>query len=229
MRRRPAVPALVPAVVAALALIVSPTAHAGIEGPCEASISGVDMSDRETRARSAAIAVSETARPVVAMSADRPIARATIEFELFGLGIPLHDEPATGRSWEHELPIDEYSTWGVGLYKVVATSTGTGFSCTATALIDVEGSAVATAAGLAALGLAAAGAVGVLVLIMRGGRAGGQPFAGIFFGVLLGVGIGALLQQLGVVYPTLLVASLVVGAGAVLGFLAGMLGFRPLE
>lgn len=225
MRRRLSISVL----VAGIALIVSPASLAAIEGPCQASISGVDVRDRETDWRSEAIKVDETARPVVEMSAGREIARATIEFELLGLGIPLHDEPTTGRSWTYELPIDEYSTWGVGLYKVVMTSQGTGFTCTATALIDVEGSAVATVAGLAGLGLAVAGAIGVLVLVMRGGRTGGQPFAGIFFGLLLGLGVGTLLQQLGVLYPTIPVAIVVLAGGALIGFLAGMLGFRPLE
>ena len=85
-----------------------------------------------------------------------------------------------------------------------------------------------TAAGLAA-SVPIVGAVGVLVLVMRGGRAGGQPFAGVLFGSLLGIGVGVLLQQLGVVYPTILVAIVVVAAGAVIGFLAGMLGFRSIE
>ena len=128
-----------------------------------------------------------------------------------------------------ELPLDDYATWGIGLFEVIATGTGSGFSCEATTLIDVEGSSVATVAGLSGLALLVVGAVGVLVLIMRGGRAGGQPFAGVFFGALLGIGVGTLLQQFGVLYPTIPVSIVVVAAGALVGLLAGMIGFRPLE
>ncbi len=225
MRRRSAVWVL----VAGIALLVSPAALAGVEGPCEAKVAGVDMRDRGTGARSEAIPVHETSRPAVSMSANRRISQGKIELELVGFRWTVHDEPVTGRSWSAEIPVDENATWGIGLFKVVATSAGTGFTCTGTALIDVEGTAVATAAGVAGLVLTIAGAVGVLVLIMRGGRAGGQPFAGVFFGSLLGIGIGVLLQQLGVVYPTILVAIVIVVAGALIGFLAGMLGLRPLE
>jgi hypothetical protein len=219
----------VSALVAGIALIATPAVQAGIEGPCNATIGGVDAKTLGVGARDDAVAVPETSRIVVAMRSNRPIAALKVRMEVAGIGWTVFDEPTEGRSWEREIPMDDYATWGVGLFKVVATSAGTGFTCTASGLVDVEGSAVATVAGLAGLGLTIVGAIGVLVLIMRGGRAGGQPFAGILSGAALGIGIGTVLQQLGIIYPTMLVAIVIVAVGAAVGFLAGMVGFRPLE
>jgi hypothetical protein len=216
-------------VLAGAALVAAQSATAAIEGPCEASIAAVDVRDRGTSPRSAAIPVHETTRPLVRMSSERPLTHLKVEMQVTGFIWTVHDEPTDGREVEAELPVDDYATWGIGLFEVTATGTGSGFTCTATALIDVEGSAIATAAGLAGLGLTVVGAAGVLVLIMRGGRAGGQPFAGVFFGAALGIGIGTLLQQFGVIYPTILVTIVVIAAGAAIGFLAGMIGFRQLE
>jgi hypothetical protein len=49
---------------------------------------------------------------------------------------------------------------------------------------------------------------------------------GAFFGLLLGAGVGVLLQQLSIVYPTALVAVMLLGGGLALGILSGFWGQR---
>ena len=229
MRRRSAVAGVVAVAALIVSLIVSPVALAAIDGPCEATLAGFDLRDREVGPRAHAISVHEATQPVLRMTSNRQFTSMKVEMKVTGFTWTVREEPVSGRSWETELPLDDYATWGIGLFEVIATGTGSGFSCEATTLIDVEGSSVATVAGLSGLALLVVGAVGVLVLIMRGGRAGGQPFAGVFFGALLGIGVGTLLQQFGVLYPTIPVSIVVVAAGALVGLLAGMIGFRPLE
>ena len=47
-----------------------------------------------------------------------------------------------------------------------------------------------------------------------------------FLGVVLAAGIGILLQQYGLFYPTRIASILVLVGGAAVGFLAGVLGSR---
>ncbi len=121
--------------------------------------------------------------------------------------------------------MDDYAIYGLGLYKIVGTSIGQGFECEGAALIDVQGKdhelePLATVAGVAGLGLSLLGALGVLAIAARIGRGRAAPFLGIVFGVILGVGIGILLQQFSVLYPTVGVAVglMAIGAGVGLAF-----------
>lgn len=219
---------LLTTILAALAL--APPVPAAVEGPCRASIAGEDVRNRQVGSRDLPITVSDTAPVSVSMRAERPIGRLKVHLEFAGYRWTVRDEATTGRSWSSEVPVDDYATYGVGLYKIVAESVGRGFTCEGAALVRVEGAALATVAGLAGIVAAGIGAIGVVFLVARGGEARGRPFAGILFGLLLGAGTGVLLQQFGVLYPTLIVSVLLVAGGVVVGFLAGMLGLRaPIE
>ena len=149
-----------------LSLIVAPTATARIEGPCTARIHGEDVSSRETDALSDAIPVDRDNLVSVTMSSTRPIQRLKVEIEFSGLRWTVHDRPNSGTSWASEVPVDDYAVYGIGLYKVVGSSFGQGFTCEAAALIDVQGDEsldpLVTVAGLVGFGLALMGALGML-------------------------------------------------------------------
>jgi hypothetical protein len=215
--------ALAVAALAVVAGLVAPqSALAEIEGPCQATVAGQNVATRDTSATGEPIKVREEARVPVTMTSQRPITSLKVELEFAGIGWTVHDEPTEGTSWARTVDVGDYSKYGVGLYKVVGTSGGQGFSCTGAALVEVDGSPLTTIAGLVGLGLAVVGGLGVLWVAFRG--PGGAPLLGMIFGVLLGAGAGVLLQQFAIVYPTMIVALIALGGGAALGLLLGVFG-----
>jgi hypothetical protein len=220
------------ALVVVLALVVASPATATLRGPCTAEIGGQDAAPLFHGALDDAITVDRNALVPVRMSSERPIDRLKVELEFAGVRFTVHDRPTNGATWASEVPVDDYGLYGMGTWKVVATSEGNGFECEATALIDVEDDheldPISTIAGLAGLGLALVGALGVLVVASRIGRERSAPFAGVFFGLLLGAGICVLLQQFSVLYPTVGVAGGLLAIGAAVGLAFSLFGL-PLR
>ncbi len=221
MRRR-----LVIALVVVLGLALAPEALATIEGPCEATIAGEDVVARDTFARSDAISVPQTGAVPVTMTGRDAMDRMKLEIEFAGIPYEVRDEPTTVSSTTGVVPVDDYAKYGIGLYKIVATSTGEGFTCVATALVDVQGTPLETAAGAIGIAMVIVGGLGVFSFALRGGRPGLATLLSMFLGVILGAGSGVLLQQYGLFYPTQIATILVLVGGAALGFLAGVFGSR---
>jgi hypothetical protein len=193
-----------------------------MDGPCRATIAGEAVAAKDVSATGEPITVEENARVPVTMSATRPITMLKVEIEFAGIGWTVHDEPTEGTSWAKTVSIADYSKYGVGLYKIVGKSTGQSFSCTGAALVEVGGNPLTTVAGLVGLGLTILGALGILWVALR--RPGAAPVVGVLLGVLLGVGVAVLLQQFAIVYPTMIVALIALGGGALLGFVGGLFG-----
>ena len=227
LRRIAAVSTLVLAALAALTL-ASPAA-ATIEGPCTAEIAGVDIGGHEVGATSDPIVVTDD-RPIsVTMESQQEIDRLEVELEFVGLRWTVHDRPSTGDSWASEVPVDDYATYGLGIYKVVASSSSaSGLDCEGAALVEVAGEnpldPLKTPVALAALALALFSALGALALAVRVGKTRASPVFGGLLGALFAVGITVLLQQFSVVYPTLAVTGLLVAVGAGLGLALGLFG-----
>jgi hypothetical protein len=214
------------AFVVILALAAAPEALATIDGPCDATIAGEDVVARDTYATSEAISVPQTGAVAVTITAERPIDRLKLDFEFAGFRYTAYDEPTTVKSSTGVVPVDEYATYGIGLYKIVGTATGEGFTCEATALVDVQGNPLETALGAIGVALVIVGGLGVISFLLRGGRPGFAMLLASFLGIVLANGIGILLQQYGLFYPTRVATILVLVGGAVVGFLAGVLGSR---
>jgi len=216
------------AFVLLLALVAVPETSATITGPCSASIAGQDVAGRDTGALSDAIPVSKE-RPVsVTMRSDQPITHLKVEIEYAGLRWAVQDRPSSGNSWASEVRVDDYAIYGLGLYKIVGTSTGAGFSCEGAALVTVEGDnaldPLKTIAGVAGLGIALLGAFGILAVAGRVSRGRSAPFLGLLFGIVLGVGIAVLLQQFSVLYPTVGVTGALLALGAAVGLAFSLFG-----
>ncbi|MGH3132432.1 MAG: hypothetical protein ACRDNY_01590 [Gaiellaceae bacterium] len=212
------------------ALVVAPEAAARIEGPCTATIAGRDVITRDTGAFSDSIRIDRDDLASVTMGADEPIDRLEVELEFAGIRWTVHDLESTGNSWASEVPVADYAEYGIGLYKVVASSTGAGFTCEAAALVKVEGETLdplTTIAGAIGLALAIFGLFGVLAIAARVGHSGRtQVVLGPLLGAIFGAGVGVLLQQFGVIYPTTAVAIGFVAAGAAVGFGLSLIGIR---
>lgn len=202
-----------------LALVAAPMATATIDGPCKASIAGVNVADRGTSATSDAITVANDAIVRVSMSASKPIDQLKVELEFAGVRWTVHDRPTSGTSWSSAVNVDDYAKYGVGLYKVIGSSSGSGLSCSGAALVKVEGSPLSTVAGLVGLGLAIVGGVGLALLALGGPGSGGRRVLGLLLGIAFAVGVGVLLQEFAVLYPTQGVAIALLVGGAALGVL----------
>jgi hypothetical protein len=217
------------ALAAVAALAAAPDGEARVDGPCTAAIGGQDVSGRETGALSDPIEVEDDAPTSVSMVSDQAITRLKVEIEFAGARWTVQERRSTGNRWLSEVPVHDYAIYGIGLYKVIGTGYGEGFTCTGQALIDVRGDdeldPLITVAGLAGLTLSLIGVFGVLAVALRAGRTGAVPIAGsAFFGVLLGAGAAVLLQQFSVVYPTLGVVGALLAGCAALGLLFTLFG-----
>ncbi len=211
----------------ATCLALAPVAGATIDGPCRATIAGQNVADRDTHATSDPITVAEGSSVRVTMASARPITHLEVELEFAGVRWTVHDEPTTGRTWSKEVAVDDYATYGVGLYKVIGSSTGPGLTCSGEALVEVEGSPLSTVAGLVGLGLVIVGGLGVGLLALRRVGSSVGIVLGTAFGALLGIGVGLLFQEFSVLYPTLVVAIVLVVGGALLGLVVS--GLRRLS
>lgn len=225
-RRAVAVALLVLATLASLAL--SAPAGATSEGPCTVSIAGENVGSRSVGATSDPIIVPDDRPLSVTMRAERPITRLKVELEFAGIRWTVHDRPSTGTAWASEVPVDDYAAYGLGLYKVIGSGTGPGIDCNGAALVEVQGdtdlAALATPIGLAGLALALIGALGALALALRVGQSRVSPIASGLLGAVFGLGVVILLQQFGVVYPTLLLTVGILAISGLVGFGIGLFG-----
>jgi hypothetical protein len=217
------------ALVVLAALVAVPESAARVDGPCVASIGGQDVSTRDTGPLSDPIDVDDDSPMSVTMSSTEPIEGLKVEIEFGGVRWTVHERETTGSSWASEVPVDEYAPYAVGIFKIVGTSFGRDFTCTGAALVDVEGDEpldpLVTVAGLFGLTFGLIGALGVLGVTLRAGKTGAAPvLSSAFFGLVFGGGLGLLLQQFSVVYPTIGVAGALLAGGAAVGLVFSLFG-----
>jgi hypothetical protein len=219
--------------LAAGALVSAPPASASVTGPCTAQIAGRDASSLQTGPLEDGITVDRDSLVPVSMSSERPLTRYQVDLEFAGVRFTVHEGPTEGTRWSSEVAVDDYGVYGMGLWKIVASTEGDGFTCEATALVNVEDEhpldALATISGLGGLGLALMGFLGVLAVAARIGKSKAAPFSGVLLGVLFGIGVGVLLQQFSIVYPTVGVAGAVIVAGAAFGLAFSLFGLPGRE
>lgn len=203
-----------------LAAVVASTASATISGPCAANIAGAAVAGRSGTDPGAAIHVKKGGLVAVSMSAASAISTLKIKLAFAGFSWTVKNGSTNGASWRRTLKVNDYATWGVGLYQVSGVSSGPAVACTGTALVRVEGNPLTTVAGGTALGLSILGALGLLGTgwPLRN-RVGIAPVTGLLSGLFLGVGIVTLLQQYSAVYPTRAIAIAGLASGAAVGLL----------
>jgi hypothetical protein len=203
------------------AAVLAAGAGATINGPCSASINGVNVKNQSSTSASGAIVVAKDAKVPVTMSASKPISNLQVKISMMGLGRTVKSGPASGTSWVRTVNVKDYSFWGVGLYQVTGSSSGAGLSCSGIAIVRVEGSPLSTPAGWVSLGLTVVGGLGLVGTALSALRGGGMVKAtllGLLSGLAAALGVTVLLQQFSVLFPT---GQIAVGALA-LGAIAGI-------
>ena len=213
--------------ILALAAIVVPSAAAVISGPCNATINGQNVKNQGTGAFAGPITVANDAVVPVAMSASGKISHLKIQIEFAGIRWTVRDKASNGTSWSSDVKVKNYAKYGVGLYKVIGSSSG-GVSCSGSALVKVKGNPLATVAGIVGLIatlLGLGGIAGVVISAMRAGSIGfGKSVGGLLFGLIAGLGLAVLLQQFALVYPTPVAAIVTVGLGGLVGLGLAVIG-----
>ncbi|MBI5283495.1 MAG: hypothetical protein HY874_00230 [Chloroflexi bacterium] len=140
------------------------TASAEITGPCGATLNGVDIASVNSGSRSDDIAVSEHGRVPVVMTSATGFRSHKIQLEFAGRRWTVSNQQDDGsKTFSDSVNVDDYATYGVGLYKVVGVATLTdGTKCSGAATVDVGGNPLATVAGAVAVATVAAGTVGAV-------------------------------------------------------------------
>ena len=148
----------------AMVLAVS-TASAEIDGPCGATVNGIDVETLDSNDKGDAIKVQEGGQVELTMSTATGFESHEIELDYFGQKLPGDKRDDNGDSFFSDfVDVDDYATAGVGLYKVYGVATLTdGDVCSGAVLIDVEGNPLTTIAGAAGAGAVALGTVGAAV------------------------------------------------------------------
>lgn len=220
--------------IACSILLAATPAFAGISGPCEATIGGKNVADLSTSPTASAVKVKKNGNVLVTMRSTGQMTHLKITLNFAGTSWTVKNKDISSNSWAESVAVDDYAKYGVGLYLVEGVGTGTTFSCTGDGLVEVEGSPFATVAGWVAIGLTVLGLGGVALATLgalRGtrGRLSAELLGGIA-GLLGGIGVGVLLQQFSIVYPTqsVAIAEIVIGIliGLVAPFVAGLVGGR---
>jgi hypothetical protein len=132
---------------------------------------------------------------------------------------------------------DEYLPFAIpGLVRVTVDLAGEGgAACSVSGWIQFSGNPLSSPAGWVALGLTALGGIGMLVLLRMlihvpavpvGQNRIGRTILGLLAGLVLGVGVAALLVMYGVVALGTMTPLLVVGGTTLFGFVLGLLPRR---
>jgi hypothetical protein len=130
---------------------------------CTGSIAGTSVLGVDSEDVSQAIEVAKDSNVVVTTTADKPIARYTVDLAFGFRGWQVASGSSSSNSWSNIVKVTDYARFGIGLYRVVAVSTGPdGESCTMAALVRVIGNPIPdTLAGDAAGALATLSALGI--------------------------------------------------------------------
>jgi len=144
---------------AALATPSARRAHAEIEGPCTATVNGIEVGPLSSSDSGDAIKVKKDDTITVVMTSATGFESHKIDMEIAGFRINLQEKPDGGDpEWSGSADVSDYADYGVGLYKVVGEGKLVdGTVCTGAVLIEVDGSALTSIVGLIALGLFAFG------------------------------------------------------------------------
>ena len=130
--------------------------------PCDATLNAVDVRGVDSGNRDNDIKVSQHDRVPIVMTSAKGFRSHKIHLEFSGRRWAVSNNTDDGSTTSSDsVNVDDYATWGVGLYKVVGVATlSDGTTCTGAATVDVSGNPLATVAGLVAAGTVVAGTVG---------------------------------------------------------------------
>jgi hypothetical protein len=160
-------------------LATSGTGYAEVQGDCDATIAGVDISGLDSNSADDAIDVDYNDRIVATMSSASGFESHKIKLRFVGgVEVTVEDRDDNGElSFEETVDVSDYAWAGVGLYKVKGTANvAGGFTCSGAALVNVTGrNPITTVLGGGATALVVAGTAGAAASAIGGIRARPGP------------------------------------------------------
>lgn len=220
------------ALVASATVLLALGAFAAIAGPAGAQVSGGCVvtvnGENVNRAHSPGTAFEFDEGDVIEVvgTSTAPVEsyEITMKYGLFSYPAKSGEPTGDDTRWSGEVEVDDYTRFGVGLYRVDGSSTGAA-PCSGWAYIRINGPFPLTTVAGAVAGIATvAGIAGVASATRppKGGKPGrGHRWRGSLFGLLGGVGAAVLLQQFGVVPMTPAVMVGVPAGSALVGLALG--------
>jgi hypothetical protein len=211
--------------LAALAVLLMPArARAETTGTCEVTFNGVEVGRIDSLA--SPLELRHDAVLTFEGTSETGTTRAAVQLRLIGFtldeGSSGYAEPQT--SFSAELPLDDVSPYGVGLYRIRGIVDG----CTSEAWMRITGRfPLATLTGLTAAGLTLGGLFGQLTGLLARRRS--SPFLAAIGGVATGLGGALLGQQFGRLELSYLSLSVAIAGAAGLGLTLGLLMLRSSE
>jgi hypothetical protein len=205
-----------------IGLLVAPlSAQATVHGGCTATATAwksgtVDLAVASTwHVKDADVLNGQAGAPT-------PQKSAQLKVLLFGIGLPLLDSQGNSVSGA----AGPYRIADYDRYTRVLAVAGTSNTCDGNVLIIVDDVApLSTWAGILGLIAAILGIIG-LVATMFQFPSGSARVVGMVVGVVAGLGIGLLLQQLAILDPANFLGLLFPGGGAILGLILPGIAYR---
>jgi hypothetical protein len=148
----------------AVAAIDPGTASAEVEGDCSAFFKGVDVAPLDSTSPGDAIVVEEDEIVDIVFQSDVGFRshEVTVQFADIGgtkIEADSDDDDGGDPQWIGDVNVDDWATYGAGLYRVEGSATLTdGTECSGAVLVDVDKNPLTTVAGIVALVTGAFGA-----------------------------------------------------------------------
>jgi len=155
------------------ALVVALPVSAEITNGCIGSLAGQDVGARSSADPNQAIQVQWDQSVTAQVRSAAPITGYHVDLEFAGIPFTVAHGGSNGNSWSQPVEVRQYAIYGVGLYKVIGTSTGPG-ACSASFLVNIVGrDPLSTPVGQAAAAVLAIGALGTVAATLS--SAAGTP------------------------------------------------------
>ena len=135
-------------------------ASAEMTNGCTGTLAGQNVGTRSSTDPNQAIQVQWDQSAMATVTSTAQISGYHVDLEFAGIPFTVAHGASNGNSWSQAVEVRQYALYGVGLYKVIGTSTGPG-ACSASFLVNIVGKdPLTTPAGLLAAAVLAIGALG---------------------------------------------------------------------
>lgn len=163
-----------------VALLAAQPTGASIIGNCTASLNGTDITHLPADEAHAIAVGKNDVVPMQMTGSGRPFGSLRIELAFAGFHWKVYNASAGGGTWSHNIDVNSFAKYGVGLYQVQGTGDFEGVlgGCTGIAMVKVSGNPLSTVAGLAGVASAAVGTLGVVGAGLAAGGGGGSGGGG---------------------------------------------------
>jgi len=204
MRRLAHALATVAVLLLAMGAFAAP-AGAAVSGGCVVTINGENVDRAHSPSTAFEFDEGETIEVMGVSTAPVESYEITAKYGLFSYPAKSGEPTGDKLTWSGSVQVDDYTRFGVGLYRFDGSSTGAA-PCSGWAYVKINGPfPLATVAGATAAVFTVVGVAGMASATRppKSGKPGrGRRWRGSLFGLLAGAGAAVLLQQFGIVPMT---------------------------